>query len=285
MTLALACCVSLTIVLQPFVAQAEPLSLAQQLADMGQHQACAVEALRDLHGQTAAPRPALTLATHCLLQAHEDGPALRLLNDGRYRDVVAKSPELIMRSCVLQAIVQPGLEPSPWCQVRPARPEDSAVGHDGLSDLQLLDIQRKLLSIDANSPQRPPLPSLANQGDAWQRQTALWLARSNDLPAYSPALAGALSALLPGLGRVYQGRWQDGAATLGVLVVPAYFAETGFAQAGLHSTRGWVLGAVTAVLYAGNVYGSWLGAVLQNQQQQQRLHAEIRQGMRDHAAQ
>ncbi len=77
----------------------------------------------------------------------------------------------------------------------------------------------------------------------------------------NPIVAGALSAVIPGLGRGYTGNWGDGFfdfLTVGATVGPAvYFYEE-------DRTFSIVTGLLGAFFYLGNVYGSANGAINYN---------------------
>jgi hypothetical protein len=94
-------------------------------------------------------------------------------------------------------------------------------------------------------------------------------------------VAGLLSAVVPGLGRVYLGRWEDGVMSLVLVGLPGGFAWDGFRERGVSSVRGWLLGSMAAFLYAGNIYGSAVGAEVVHQEAEKRLRAEIRGAYQD----
>jgi TM2 domain-containing membrane protein YozV len=99
--------------------------------------------------------------------------------------------------------------------------------------------------------------------------------RYDALPRKSPALAAALSMVVPGLGRVYIGRWPDGLMSFLLIGTTAFLAAQGFYAEGQGSVRGWILGGVAGLLYAGNVYGSAVGAVLQRRDAEAALMQEV----------
>jgi hypothetical protein len=110
---------------------------------------------------------------------------------------------------------------------------------------------------------------------AWQQQDRELLRRYDALPRKSPLLAAALSMVVPGLGRVHLGRWPDGLLSFLLVGTTAALAAQGFYQEGQGSVRGWILGGVAALLYAGNVYGSAVGAVVQRHDAEDALMQEI----------
>jgi hypothetical protein len=55
----------------------------------------------------------------------------------------------------------------------------------------------------------------------------------------------------------------------------AFLSAQGFYAEGEGSVRGWILGGVAGLLYAGNVYGSAVGAVVQRRDAEQALMQEV----------
>lgn len=82
-------------------------------------------------------------------------------------------------------------------------------------------------------------------------------------PGYkSPLLAGILSGLLPGIGKIYTEEYTDGLFAALLTGVLAYLSYDNF-KAG-HKFRGWLFGGLGAFFYAGNIYGAAASAQLFN---------------------
>ena len=79
------------------------------------------------------------------------------------------------------------------------------------------------------------------------------LRRVDKLPRRSPVLTGTMSALLPGLGQTYCGRFSDGFYTL--MVVGSLFAGTAYYANEERYTVAVPLGIVSLIFYARNIYG------------------------------
>ncbi len=92
----------------------------------------------------------------------------------------------------------------------------------------------------------------------------------------SPVLGGALSALVPGLGKVYAGRWSDGVSSFITVGGNAWIAYEGFRDKGGDSLRGWLFAGLGAVFWAGNVYGSVVAVRLRNVQIHESINADVR---------
>ena len=241
--------------LLPATAVAAPagsLQLAEQLRALGNPADCAVEALRHAYQVPEEREAGFERAALCLGVAgrHADARRLLLQLPGPLTGRTG------YRLCWAQARLDEG--PGDACgRVPPgadrwsALATEMAVLHD-LRTGRWEDARRRLATAAASDD-----PTLA----AWRAVDAALLARADHRRRRSPWVAGALSAVVPGLGRVYIGRWKDGLMSALLVGLPAGFAAQGFSDAGVRSARGWLLGSLATVLYVGNVYGSAVGAV------------------------
>ncbi len=84
------------------------------------------------------------------------------------------------------------------------------------------------------------------------------------LPRRNPLLAGLLSAVVPGVGKIYCKQYGDGLYSLFLTGVTGLLAWDGFRENGIHSARGWIFGSMCGIFYAGNVYGSAVTARVYN---------------------
>ena len=96
-----------------------------------------------------------------------------------------------------------------------------------------------------------------------------------DLPSKSPLLAGFLSTVLPGSGRVYVGRPNDALLTVFLLGVLGWATYDGFSENGVSSRKGWTLGTLGGIFYLGNIYGSVVAAQTHNQRTEAAFLATI----------
>jgi TM2 domain-containing membrane protein YozV len=81
-------------------------------------------------------------------------------------------------------------------------------------------------------------------------------------PYKDGTLAGIMSAIIPGSGKIYVGEIGDGIVAFITTTVFAFIAYDNF-KAG-HTTRAWIWTSVAAFFYAGNVYGSVAAAQVHN---------------------
>ena len=91
----------------------------------------------------------------------------------------------------------------------------------------------------------------------------------------SPLLAGFLSTVLPGSGRVYVGRSTDALLTVLLLGVLGWTAYDGFSENGVSSRKGWTFGTLGSIFYLGNVYGSVVAAQSHNRRTEAAFLATI----------
>ena len=99
--------------------------------------------------------------------------------------------------------------------------------------------------------------------DEIDRQTvSLLYDLKTDSPYKSPSLAGILSAVIPGSGKMYVGEWGDGITNLLLTGLFAFLAYDNFKAD--HTTRAWIFTGIGAFFYAGNIYGSIASAQIFN---------------------
>lgn len=81
-------------------------------------------------------------------------------------------------------------------------------------------------------------------------------------PYKNGTVAGIMSAIIPGSGKIYVGEIGDGIVAFITTTVFAFIAYDNF-QAG-HNTRAWIWTGVATLFYAGNIYGSVAAAQVHN---------------------
>jgi TM2 domain-containing membrane protein YozV len=83
-----------------------------------------------------------------------------------------------------------------------------------------------------------------------------------DPPYKSSTVAGIMSAIIPGSGKVYVGEVSDGIVAFLVTGIFVFLAYDNF-QAG-HTSRAWIFTGAAALFYGGNIYGSVAAAQVHN---------------------
>lgn len=86
----------------------------------------------------------------------------------------------------------------------------------------------------------------------------------------SPVLAGLLSTIIPGSGKVYSGKWKDGLISFVMTSSASFVAVRGFVKDG-KSIYPWVLGTMAVAYYSGNIYGSAVAAKKYNTDKEDEL--------------
>ncbi|MBI3194996.1 MAG: hypothetical protein HYZ34_11120 [Ignavibacteriae bacterium] len=92
----------------------------------------------------------------------------------------------------------------------------------------------------------------------------------------SPLFAAGLSAVVPGLGKIYGGQIIDGVFSFVSIALATWQAYDGFSDEGSSSVKGWLVGSLAATFYVGNIYGSAVNIELQNHIQQTKFEDDVR---------
>jgi hypothetical protein len=250
------------------------LELAERLRSVGSFSECAVEALRYAYDHPADRARGFERAALCLSLAgrHDDARRLMLAlpSEGAALDGPGR-----LRICLAEVfLLELGVPACPSLESGAPADRFHALGVGTLRMRAIRarhwDEVRRDLAAPAATPATPdPTPS------AWREQDREILRRYDALPRKSPVLAAALSMVVPGLGRVYLGRWPDGLMSFLLIGSTAALAAQGFSSEGQGSVRGWILGGIAGLLYAGNVYGSAIGAVVQRRDAEAALMQEV----------
>lgn len=89
-------------------------------------------------------------------------------------------------------------------------------------------------------------------------------------PEKSPVIAGLLSAIVPGAGKIYTNQISDGLTAFVLNGLFAFLSYNNFKHD--HQFRGWLFAAAGSLFYAGNVYGSAVSAVIYNSRVEQEFY-------------
>ncbi|MES1165646.1 MAG: hypothetical protein ABUR63_07815 [Verrucomicrobiota bacterium] len=244
------------------------IELADRLRNLGSFEACAVEALRYAYQHPSDRERGFDRAALCLSLAgrFDDARRLVLALPGEGTPL---GPRTRLRLCLTEVFLSDLAAPAcPALEARPASPEDQLAQ----ATLRMRVIRARRWAEARRLAAAPPAAGLPG---LWQQQDGELIGRYEALPRKSPWLAGALSAAVPGLGRVYIGRVADGIMSFVLIGVTGGLAAQGFYDEGRSSVRGWILGSVAALLYVGNVYGSAVGAIVQRRDAEDALMQEI----------
>jgi hypothetical protein len=125
-----------------------------------------------------------------------------------------------------------------------------------------LDLTLRLISFPDN-----PLSLEGIKTDKVDENLLNFYYESSKINYKSSFLAGSLSTFIPGMGKVYSGRWKDGLISFLFIGTTAFQAYRGFEQKGIKSVYGWIMGSLSFCFYIGNIYGSAKAAKLYNSHQ------------------
>lgn len=91
--------------------------------------------------------------------------------------------------------------------------------------------------------------------------TGFWERKLN--PDYkNPFIAVVLSTIIPGLGKIYTARYEEGIAAFLLTTVFGYLSYTNFEAD--HKVRGWLFAGTSFLFYTGSIYGSAASAHIYN---------------------
>lgn len=82
----------------------------------------------------------------------------------------------------------------------------------------------------------------------------------------NPIFAGILSSIIPGLGKVYCNQYGDGIFSFMLATITGALAYDAFRENNFRSIKGWLFTVMSAIFYAGNIYGSYVSAKIYNNQ-------------------
>ncbi|RPJ08846.1 MAG: hypothetical protein EHM28_03175 [Spirochaetaceae bacterium] len=114
------------------------------------------------------------------------------------------------------------------------------------------------------SPAHEAITRYLESSEPAQRDSAEALAAfavsARDIPEKSPVLAAFLSALIPGTGKIYSGRWEDGLVSLVLIGAFGGVAIYSFMTDGMESVPGWIYASTGFAFYLGDIWGSIVAA-------------------------
>jgi len=82
----------------------------------------------------------------------------------------------------------------------------------------------------------------------------------------SPVVAGILSAVIPGLGKVYAGKKKQGLGAFFPVLSSALLTWEAYNRGGLKDARFWIFGTIFTTFYIGNIWGSISAVSIKNQE-------------------
>ena len=113
------------------------------------------------------------------------------------------------------------------------------------------------------------------QWDSLTLQLKEFAKLGKELPKKSKFLAGLMSSITPGTGKIYANRTSDGLISLLTIGITSWQAYDGFQKNGYSSIKGWIWGTISASLYLGNIYGTIVAINIYNQQLETKLLKKV----------
>ncbi|MHB1846867.1 MAG: hypothetical protein ACYCWW_18760 [Deltaproteobacteria bacterium] len=229
------------------------LDLAEELSRLGEFDQCSIEALRHAYVHPEGRVVGFERAAHCLDLAHRYLDARRLILELGPPSTLP--PRARWRLCYSDVFLR-DTEGLPGCQTEGTDRYDRLAAY--------ASVMRSVVAGEWAHARKELAAQRAPGPTDWALQDDDFIKRHEQLPYKSPWLAAALSTVLPGAGRAYIGRWGDGAFSLLLVGVPAGFAAHDFYAHGIGSGAGWLLSSLAGLFYLGDIYGSAVGAVVEN---------------------
>lgn len=96
----------------------------------------------------------------------------------------------------------------------------------------------------------------------------------------SEFLAGIMSAIIPGMGKIYTENYSDGITSFLFTTILGYLSYNNFQND--HNNRGWIFAGLTSFFYAGNIYGSIASANIYNTKIALRVNLDITDFVKKH---
>ncbi|MBD3338282.1 MAG: hypothetical protein GF353_04205 [Candidatus Lokiarchaeota archaeon] len=93
-----------------------------------------------------------------------------------------------------------------------------------------------------------------------------YLTEGRQLKSKNKYVAVALSAILPGAGKIYVGKPIDGLFSFVLFSLTTWQSYDGFSENNIKSTKGWIFASIGTAFYLGNIYGSAVAAKIYNQE-------------------
>ena len=89
-----------------------------------------------------------------------------------------------------------------------------------------------------------------------QQELSLLTTRFEQEKYKKPALAALMSAILPGSGKAYTGRWGDAMISFLFVASNSWASYRAFKKKGPESLNGWLFGSLAFSFYSANIWGS-----------------------------
>lgn len=102
-------------------------------------------------------------------------------------------------------------------------------------------------------------------------------AKMRSLKSKDPIIAGIMSGVIPGSGKIYTEKYSDGVISFLLTGLFGFLAYDNFSAG--HNFRGWLFAGIGSFFYAGNIYGSIISANIFNREQKEKFQNELYHGL------
>jgi tetratricopeptide (TPR) repeat protein len=103
-----------------------------------------------------------------------------------------------------------------------------------------------------------------------------------DKNSKNPWVAGGMSMIIPGTGKIYAGEWKDGLISLFFVGATVFQSIRGYNQYGPRSGFFITYSSIATAFYLGNIYGSFRAAIRHNGKYENRIKDQIQSVFLDH---
>jgi hypothetical protein len=91
----------------------------------------------------------------------------------------------------------------------------------------------------------------------------------------SPLVAGLLSAIVPGTGKIYAGKTYQGIASMLPMAALALLTNESYHKGGPRSAEFYIFGSMLTVFYVGNIWGSVFAVKINRDEQEKLIHQKV----------
>lgn len=96
-----------------------------------------------------------------------------------------------------------------------------------------------------------------------------------NVPKKSPVIAGLMSAVVPGSGKIYAGKTLQGIASMLPIAALALLTNESYHKRGPKSAEFYAFGSLLTVFYVGNIWGSVFAVKINREEHEKLIHQKV----------
>lgn len=96
-----------------------------------------------------------------------------------------------------------------------------------------------------------------------------------DFKKKSPVVAGLMSAVIPGSGKIYAGKTYQGIASMLPIAALALLTNESYHKRGPRSAEFYIFGSLLTVFYVGNIWGSVFSVKITREEHEKLIHQKV----------